>query len=193
MPGTYATNGVIADANPSQGTGALSTGIGVGPENSGQPPIQSATSAAFVAARIGGDASEGWLGVASVTAGSGYDDGTYPLNADNDGLSGGDGEISVVVESGAITEVTVTKPGHYSSAPTVDLSDLGAGSAGAVTLEVIEDGVVHALGSDYGDGKGTRYVKATGDVNDGSAITSGWINRSGRKMVNGDYAWGVES
>lgn len=109
MAATYTTDGVIADATASQDTGALSTGIGVGPEWSGQPAQQSATAAAFTAARIG-DASAG---------------------------------------------------------------------------------TVYALGAAYGASKGTRYVTASGSVADGSAVVAGWINRSGRTMVAGDYTWAV--
>lgn len=109
MTATYATNGVIYDATSSQDTGALSTGIGVGPNWSGQPAQQSATAAAFEAARIG-----------DATAGT-----------------------------------------------------------------------VYALGSGYGSDKGTRYVAASGTVANGAAVTTGWINRSGRTMVAGDYCWAV--
>lgn len=109
MAATYVTDGVITDATASQDTGALSTGIGVGPEMSGPLAEQSLTAAAFTAARIG-----------DATA-----------------------------------------------------------------------GVVYTLGAAYGASKGTRYVLATGSVADGAAIVAGWLNRSGRTMVSGDYAWGV--
>lgn len=60
MAATYTTNGAIYDATASQDTGALSTGIGVGPNynHSGPFPEQSLTDAAFVADRIG-DATDG--------------------------------------------------------------------------------------------------------------------------------------
>lgn len=54
MAASYTTDGAISDATASQGTGALSTGIGVGPEWSGAPAQQTATAAAFQAVRIGG-------------------------------------------------------------------------------------------------------------------------------------------
>lgn len=55
MPASYTTNGAIYDATASQDTGALSTGIGVGPNynHSGTVAEQSVTAAAFGAARIG--------------------------------------------------------------------------------------------------------------------------------------------
>lgn len=109
MAATYVTDGVISDATASQDTGALSTGIGVGPENSGPDAEQQVTAAAFTAARIG-----------DATA-----------------------------------------------------------------------GVVYTLGAAYGASKGTRYVQASGSVADGAAIVAGWLNRSGRTMATGDYAWGV--
>lgn len=109
MAASYTSSGVIADATASQDTGALSTGIGVGAEWSGQPAQQSATATAFTAARIG---------------------------------------------------------------------DAAAGT-------------VYALGAGFGADKGTRYVQATGDVADGAAVVAGWINRSGRAMVTGDYTWAV--
>jgi hypothetical protein len=109
MAASYQTNGAISDATASQDTGALSTGIGVGANWSGQPAQQTATAAAFTAARIG-----------DATAGT-----------------------------------------------------------------------VYALGSTYGSSKGTRYVTATGAVADGAAVTTGWVNRSGRAMVAGDYCWAV--
>lgn len=109
MAATYTTDGVIADATASQDTGALSTGIGVGPEWSGSPAQQSATASAFTAARIG---------------------------------------------------------------------DAAAGT-------------VYALGAAYGASKGTRYVQASGTVADGAAVVAGWVNRSGRTMVTGDYTWAV--
>lgn len=56
MPASYQTSGAIADATASQDTGALSTGIGVGPNYNHSGPFaeQSVTAAAFVAERIGG-------------------------------------------------------------------------------------------------------------------------------------------
>lgn len=54
MAASYQTDGVISDSTASQDTGALSTGIGVGAENSGTKAEQSLTAAAFEAARIGG-------------------------------------------------------------------------------------------------------------------------------------------
>lgn len=52
-------------------------------------------------------------------------------------------------------------------------------------------GTVYALGSTYGASKGTRYVVATGAVADGAAVEVGWVNRSGRALVAGDYLWAV--
>lgn len=58
MAATYQTNGAICDATSSQGTGALSTGIGCGANWEGYPAQQTATAAAFTANRIG-DATAG--------------------------------------------------------------------------------------------------------------------------------------
>lgn len=54
-------------------------------------------------------------------------------------------------------------------------------------------GVVYALGSSYGASKGTRYVQASSSVADGAAVVTGWLNRSGRTMVAGDYCWAVQA
>ena len=52
-------------------------------------------------------------------------------------------------------------------------------------------GTVYALGASYGASKGTRYVQASGTVANGAAVTTSWVNRSGRTMVTGDYCWAV--
>ncbi|CAB4166567.1 hypothetical protein UFOVP840_39 [uncultured Caudovirales phage] len=111
MAASYITSGVISDATASQDTGALCTGIGVGPafNHSGPNAEQGLTAAAFTAARLG-----------DATA-----------------------------------------------------------------------GVVYALGTGYGTSKGVRYVQASGAVADGAVVTAGWVNRSGRALVSGDYVWAV--
>lgn len=52
-------------------------------------------------------------------------------------------------------------------------------------------GTVYALGASYGASKGTRYVQASGTVANGGVVTAGWVNRSGRALVTGDYLWAV--
>lgn len=206
---SYAKDGAIGDLSqdggggPPVGTGGLSTGIGVGANNSGAPLIQSTTAADFAAARIGGGSASpagvavpNVLGAPTITAGSGYTNGTYLLNAANGGLTGGtgdlNGEIQVTVAGGAITAAVVTKPGRYITAPTAVLTQLGGGAAGVVTPTLLADGRVVALGAAYGNNKGVRYNQANAGVAVNAAITPGtYLNRSGRAMVSGDAAWGV--
>lgn len=67
-------------------------------------------------------------------------------------------------------------------------------TASAFTASRIGDasaGTVYALGSTYGASKGTRYVQASATVANGAAVTTGWLNRSGRTMDAGDYCWAV--
>jgi hypothetical protein len=194
MPGTYQTNGAICDANSSQSGGALSTGIGVGANNSGTPLTQSATAADFAAARIGAPAGQAALLVGALTAGAGYTNGTYVL-VNGAGLTGGtgdlNGEVMVTVAGGAITAAVVTKGGRYLTAPTVNLATLGGGAGGAIPLTTPADGEVDALGSTYGTGKGMRYLVAAGAVAVNAAVSGGYLNRSGRAMVAGEATWAV--
>lgn len=205
----YSKDGAIGDASQDGGgsaalvgTGGMSTGIGNGANNSGQPLIQTATAADFVAARIGGGSASpagvaipNVLGAPTFVAGSGYTNGTYLLNAANGGLTGGtgdlNGEIQVTVAGGAITAAAVTKPGRYITAPTAVLTALGGGAAGVVTPTLLADGRVNALGAAFGANKGTRYLVAAGAVAVNAAISGGYLNRSGRAMVSGDGAWAV--
>jgi hypothetical protein len=195
MPGTYATDGASADQNGSQALGGMSTGIGVSARNSGQPLIQTATAADFAAARIGSPTGQNGLAVGALTAGTGYTNGTYLLNAANGGLTGGtgdlNGEIQVTVAGGAITAAVVTKGGRYLTAPSVNLAALGGGSGGAIPLTVPADGVVAALGAAYGTNKGVRYLVAAGAVAVNAAVSGGYLNRSTRAMVAGDAVWAV--
>lgn len=207
---TYAKDGAIGDSSRDGGgsvaivgAGGLSTGIGVGPNNSGAPLIQTVTVADFAAARIGGGSASpagvaipNVLGVPTFVAGAGYTNGTYLLNHENGGLtnSTGDknGEIQVTVAGGAITAAAVTKPGRYTTAPTAVLTALGGGAGGSVTPTILADGRVVALGAAYGSNKGVRYNQANAGVAVDAAITPGtYLNRSGRAMVTNDAAWGV--
>jgi hypothetical protein len=209
MTTTSAKDGAIADVSQDgggsaamTGTGGMSTGIGNGAANSGFPLIQTATAADFAAARIGGGSASpagvsipNTLGAPTITAGSGYTNGTYLLNAANGGLTGGtgdlNGEIQVTVAGGAITAASVTKVGRYITAPTAVLTALGGGSAGVVTPTLLADGRVNALGTGYGTNKGTRYLVAAGSVANGAAVSGGYLNRSGRTMATGDATWAV--
>lgn len=195
MPGTFATDGASADQNGSQALGGMSTGIGVSARNSGFPLIQTATAADFAAARIGSPTGQNGLAIGAITAGSGYTNGTYLLNAANGGLTGGtgdlNGEIQVTVAGGAITAAVVTKGGRYLTTPSTVLTSLGGGTLGVVPVTTPADGVVAALGSGYGTNKGMRYLVAAGAVAPGAAISGGYLNRSTRTMALGDAAWGV--
>lgn len=195
MPGTYATNGAICDANSGQAGGALSTGIGVGANNSGTPLTQSATAADFAAARIGAPTGQNALLVGTITGGTGYTNGTYVLTHANGGLTGGtgdlNGEVTVTVAGGIITSAVVTKGGRYLTTPSVVIASMGGGASGVIPLTTPADGEVDALGSTYGTGKGMRYLVAAGAVAVGAAVSGGYLNRSPRAMVAGDATWAV--
>lgn len=67
-------------------------------------------------------------------------------------------------------------------------------TAAAFTAARIGDataGTVYALGAAYGASKGTRYLLASGAVAIGGVVTAGWLNRSTRALVSGDYVWSV--
>lgn len=194
MPGTFQTNGAIADRTPSQGQGGMSTGIGCGGSRGG-PPQQTPTVADFVAARIGGNIGS-QVDSTVVVGGSGYTNGVYLLNAANGGLVGGGGgggaELTVTVAGGIITSATVSNPGRgYAAAPTVVITALGAGTLGTITATILADGSVVALGSTYGLNKGTRYLTAAGAVPVNGVVSATYLNRSPDALVAGQSVWAV--
>jgi hypothetical protein len=190
MAATYVTDGVLADATPGQDTGACSTGIGVSARRFG-PANQSVTTTDFTPNRIGGSAGFGSCVIsAAITAGSGYTNGTYTIIPT--GGSGAGAEVVVTVAGGLITGAVVTKPGsQYASAPTVPLTALGAGTAGAVTLTIAVDGDSSMLGAAYGTNKGGRYLTAAATVANNAAVSGGYLNRTGSSVSAGDSLWCV--
>lgn len=104
------------------------------------------------------------------------------------------------VTDGALTDATASQDtGALCTGIGVSANNSGpvaiqAVTAAAFTAARLGDataGTVYALGSAYGASKGTRYVQATGSVANGSAVVTGWLNRSGRTMATGDYCWAV--
>ncbi|CAB5194606.1 hypothetical protein UFOVP168_13 [uncultured Caudovirales phage] len=192
MAATYVTDGVLADTTPGQDLGGCSTGIGVSARRFG-PANQSTTSADFSPNRIGGSAGFGSCVIsAAITAGSGYTSSTTAYTIVPTGGGGAGAEVAVLVTAGAIASATVTKPGSgYTSAPTVSLTSLGAGTGGAVTLTIAADGRSVMLGAAYGTNKGGRYLTASATVANGAAVSGGYLNRTGSSVSSGDSLWCV--
>lgn len=204
MPVTYSTDGAFAALQPGNDTGAASSGIGIGANNSGLPPSGNFTSEPttdFVLQHIGGGATATSAGntgqiiqnPAAITAGSGYTNGTYDVTTADGGVGAVQGLVRITVAGGAITAaVIVNAGGNFTTAPTVSLAGLGAGTGGAVTLTIGLGSRAVALGAAFGANKGMRRVTATTAAANGAAVTpSTYINRSGRTLVIGDSLWAV--
>jgi phage tail sheath protein FI len=77
----------------------------------------------------------GVQGLTIANAGDDYTDGTHAITATGGGGTGFAGTATVV--DGSITEVEITDPGSgYTSAPSIVLTALGAGSGGSITATV---------------------------------------------------------
>jgi hypothetical protein len=211
MPFSYATDGAIATRQGGNDIAGASTGIGFGANRSGADPGNFTVSTADVVCNHIGD---GALATSAsntgnviqepltITAGSGYTNGTYRIQSNNSGGQGaGAGEIEITISGGAVTAARVVRPGQgFTSAPTFTVANAvnidtgagpGAGTLGAVTCTVATGSRVNSLGAAHGTNKGIRNYAASGSVNNGSAVSATYLNRSGRTMVSGDEAWCV--
>ncbi len=204
---TSASNGAFAALQA--GMGGASTGIGIGSNESGPVASRDWTSsdtADVIASAIGSGAtasSASNLGnmvqePMTFTAGSGYTNGTYTVDSTGGGAANGMAAVQVVVAGGAITSVTVVRPGSgFTSAPTFPVTGLGAGTLGVIGPATIGLGSrLVALNTSpaivQADNKGLRELTADGAVAINAAITPGtYLNRSGRAMVLNDAAWGT--
>lgn len=201
MPATFAKDGAIAELGPND-TGALCSGIGVSPANSGAPAIQSVTAADFKDMAIGSGttaSSASNLGQTvdmplTIVGGTGYTNGVFLIDSAGGGKLAGEAQIEVTVAGGIIQAAArlVRAGSGFTSAPTfTPTAAMGGGTGGTITATVSIGGRVQALGAAYGANKGTRYLTAAGSVANNAAISGGYLNRSGRAMVTGESAWGV--
>jgi hypothetical protein len=213
MPATFQTDGALDAFQGGNDIGGASTGIGTASNQSG--PIVgnnfTATAADFVAHHIGDGAlatSAGNTGnivqePPTITAGSGYTDGTYLVQSDaSGGQTAGAASALFTIASGAITSAKIKRPGSgFTSAPTFTVANAintngtgagpGAGTLGAIVVTVGLGSRANMLGSGFGTNKGTRYLTAAGSVANGAAVSGGYLNRSGRTMAAGDSTWAV--
>lgn len=198
MPISYQTDGAIG-VSGANNTGGMSSGIGVGSNASGPIAIQGVTVADFEHAAIGGGSTStsasniGNMVQSPVTfvAGSGYTNGTYRIESSVVAPLAA-AAVDVTVAGGAITAVTLVRPGGgFASAPTFAITALGGGTGGSITSTVGTAQRVQMLGAAYGTNKGGRYLTAVGTVANNAAISGGYLNRSGRQMVVGESAWAV--
>lgn len=212
MPASFTTSGALNAWQGGNDTGAASTGISVGSNRSGQPTGNASDTASdFVAQHIGG----GTLATSAsntgsivqepvtITAGSGYTDGTYNVPSDESGGQlAGAATLQFVVLGGEITSAKVLRPGSgFTGDPTFDLANavnvstgagVGAGTLGDLVVTVGSGSRAVMLGTGFGTNKGTRRLTAAGVVAVDAAVTpSTYLNRSGRALVAGDVLWAV--
>lgn len=217
MPATFQTDGAINVAQGGNDVGAASTGIGIGSNNSGvSPPGNFTTNAVDVLAwHIGGGTNVAPASASNtgqvinpdiaITPGSGYTNGTYRVQSNaSGGQLAGAAEIEFVVTAGAIASARVVRPGSgFTSAPTFTVANAintngtgagpGAGTLGALVVNVGLLSQIYALGAGFGAQKNMQRLTAAGNVANGAAVTpSTYLNRSGRAMVAGDSVWAVE-
>lgn len=214
MAATFQTDGALAARQGGNDTGAACTGIGTASNQSGVPVSGNftVTSADFVAQHIGGGAlatSAGNTGniiqePITITAGSGYTNGTYRVQSNaSGGQTAGAGEIEFTIAGGALTAARVVRPGSgFTSAPTFTVANAintngtgagpGAGTLGALVVTVGLGSRANMLGAAFGTDKGTQRLQAAGAVAINAAVTpSTYLNRSGRALVAGDQTWAV--
>lgn len=213
MPATFATDGALNTFQGGNDIGGASTGIGVASNQSGPLSTQiqfSVTAADFVAPHIG----DGALATSAsntgpivqepptITAGSGYTNGTYYVESTGGGQGNGASSLFFTVAGGIITASRVKRPGSgFTSAPTFTVANAlntdgtgtgpGAGTGGALVVTVGLDSRAVMLGAAFGVNKGTRRLQAAASVANGAAISGGYLNRSGRTMAIGDQTWAV--
>jgi hypothetical protein len=213
MPATYATDGAINNAQAGNDIGGASTGIGIGANHAGVAPRAFVDNVADqLAWHIGGG--DNVAGSASntgpilqvpvtVTAGSGYTNGTYRVQSTGGGAPDGSAEVEFVITAGALASARVVRAGaKFTSAPTFTVANAknvqdgtgpGAGTLGALIVSVGLLSQIYALGAAFGANKNTQSLTATGAVAINAAVTpSTYLNRSGRAMVAGEAVWAVE-
>lgn len=216
---TFATNGAFEAAQGGNPLGGASTGIGWGSNRSGQPVPGNFTVAAtdLLALHIGGNVNDAVAPstmsasntgqvlnpALTVTAGSGYTNGTYRLQSTGGGVPAGTGEIIFTVTGGAITSAYINRPGSgFTSNPTWTVANAtnivtgagpGAGTLGAFVSAVGLGSQAFMLGTGFGANKNFQILQAAGPVAIDAAVTpSTYLNRSGRAMVAGDITFAVE-
>lgn len=213
MPATFALDGALNAFQGGNDTGAACTGIGTASNQSGVTVSGNFTDtvADFTANHIGGGAlatSANNTGnivqePVTLTAGSGYTNGTYRVNSD---ASGGQpaqaAQLQFTIAGGAITAAQVIRPGSgFTSAPTFTVANAintngtgagpGAGTLGALVVTVGLNSRANMLGAGFGTNKGTQRKTAVGTVANGAAVAGGYLNRSGRTMAAGESTWAV--
>lgn len=219
MPVTFALDGALEAAQGGNDTGAASTGIGTASNQSG-PTVQgnfSNSVADFYIWHIGGGPSDevapSTMSASNtgrvvnppitVTAGSGYTNGTYLVQSSGGGAPAGTAAVEFTVAGGAITAARVVRPGSgFTSAPTFTVANgvntvtgagPGAGTLGALVAAVGYLSQGYMRGAAFGLNKNTQRLTAVGPVAVNAAVTpSTFLNRSGRAMVAGDATWAVE-
>lgn len=213
MTATFSTSGALNSWQGGNDTGAANTGIGTASNRSGQPVPGNFTdsSADFVSQHIGG----GLLATSAsntgsivqepitITAGSGYTNGTYRLQSNaSGGQTAGAAELEFTIAAGALATARVVRPGSgFTSAPTFTVANAintltgagpGAGTLGALVVTVGSGSRAVMLGTGFGTNKGTQRLTAAGAVAIDAAVTpSTYLNRSGRALVAGDTLWAV--
>lgn len=215
MPATFATDGAFNAFQGGNDTGAACVGIGTASNQSGQPVPGNFTISGgsdAQAQHIGGGAlatSASNTGQivqepVTITAGSGYTNGTYRVQSDASGGQGaGCASLTFTVAGGAITASNVHRPGSgFTSAPTFTVANAintngsgagpGGGTLGALVVAVGLNSRANMLGAGFGTNKGTQRLIATTAAANGAAVTpSTYLNRSGRTLAIGDGLWAV--
>lgn len=214
MPATFALDGAFNSFQGGNDLGAGMACIGTASNQSGVINTQiefTPTTVDFVAHHIGDGALTTSVNNTgnivqeppAITAGSGYNIGSYTVDSDaSGGQPAGAASLYFTIAGGAITAARVRRPGSgFTSAPTFTIANgvnlnglgvgVGAGTLGAIVVTVGLGSRGNMLGAAFGFNKGTRYLNAAGTVPNGSAISGGYLNRSGRTMVAGEGAWAV--
>lgn len=213
MPATFQTDGAIQSFQGGNDIGGATTGIGFGGNYSGQPVPGNFTNQAadLPSSAIGEGAtanSAANLGQLvtniTLTAGSGYTNGTYLLNSDaSGGQPAGAAQIELTVSGGALTAFRIMRPGSgFTSAPTFTLANainvatgagIGGGTGGAAVATVALTSRMYARGATYGTAKGMRLQTAGAVIANGATGTglNTYINRSGRALAVGDQVGSI--
>jgi hypothetical protein len=216
---TFATNGAFEAAQGGNPLGGASTGIGWGSNQSGQPVAGNFTVNAVdrLAFHIGygpnDEVAPSTMSASNtgqilnppitVTAGSGYTNGTYRVQSTGGGAPAGAGEIIFTVAGGAITSAYINRAGSgFTSAPTWTVANAtnvptgagpGAGTGGAFVTSIGYGSQAFMLGTGFGANKNFQRLAAAGAVAVDAAVTpSTYLNRSGRALVAGDTLFAVE-
>lgn len=216
---TFATNGAFEAAQAGNPLGGASTGIGWGSNQSGQPVPGNftVTAADRLALHIGygpiDEVAPSTMSASNtgqilnppltITAGSGYTNGTYRLQSTGAGAPAGSGEIIFTVAGGAITSAYINRAGSgFTSNPTWTVANAtnvvtgagpGAGTLGAFVSAIGYGSQAFMLGTGFGANKNFQRLAAAGAVAVDAAVTpSTFLNRSGRALVAGDTLFAVE-